>query len=51
MGYPYVITLTDGKTETILSVRDFEYLIEKYMGHDALRFFRLFIKEIDFSDQ
>lgn len=35
-----VITLKDGRCETLFSNRDFEYLIEKYMGYDSVQFFR-----------
>ena len=40
MEYPCVITLLDGKSETILSIKDFEYLIDKYMGFESLKYFR-----------
>lgn len=40
MQYPCVITLKDGKNETLFTVQDFEYLIDKYMGFDAVRYFR-----------
>lgn len=30
----------DGKCECIFSNRDFEYLIEKYIGDDAVRYYR-----------
>lgn len=40
MQYPRVITLIDGKNETLFSVDDLEYLIDKYMGFDALKYFR-----------
>lgn len=36
MQYPRVITLIDGKNETLFSVDDLEYLIDRYMGFDAL---------------
>lgn len=45
MEYPRVITPKDGKNETLMSVRDFEYLIDEYMGFDALRYFRLLREE------
>ena len=38
MPYPLVLTLIDGKNETLFSVRDFEYLMEKYMGYEAVKF-------------
>lgn len=40
MDFPKTITLRDKKTETLLTVQDFEYLVDKYMGFEALRFFR-----------
>lgn len=40
MQYPRVITLIDGKNETLFSVDDLEYLIDRYMGFDALKYFR-----------
>ena len=41
MQYPRVITLIDGKNETLFSVDDLEYLIDKYMGFDTLRQHRI----------
>ena len=32
MQYPRVITLIDGKNETLFSVDDLEYLIDRYWG-------------------
>jgi len=40
MEYPYVIVVND-KPETLFSPRDFEYLLEQNMGHDAVVYFRL----------
>lgn len=42
-----VLYLKDGKTETIFTVRHFEELIEKYMGDDALRYFRELLDECE----
>ena len=42
---PTVISLKDGKVETLFSERDFEYLIDKYMGFDAARYFRELVQE------
>lgn len=39
MEYPYVI-IVNNKPETLFSPRDFEYLLEKTMGHDAVVYFR-----------
>lgn len=47
MTYPCVITLLDGRNETLLSVRDFEYLIDHYMGMDALRYFRSIMEDME----
>lgn len=40
MDYPRTITLRGGKTETMLTVQDFEYLVDSYMSFEALRFLR-----------
>lgn len=45
MQYPRVITLIDGKNETLFSVDDLEYLIDLYMGFDALKYFRALREE------
>ena len=49
MQYPRVITLIDGKNETLFSVDDLEYLIDKYMGFymgfDTLKYFRALREE------
>ena len=37
-----VISLKDGKVETVFTGQDFEYLIEKYMGYDVVKLFRSF---------
>lgn len=50
MEYPRVITLKNGKNETLMSVRDFEYLIDEYMGFDALRYFRSLREEGDTNE-
>lgn len=47
MQYPLVLTLKDGKNETLFSVRDFEYLMEKYMGYEAVKYFRSMKKLAD----
>lgn len=44
---PRVIELKDGKVETLLSERDFTYLIEKYMGYDAANLFRSLMDELE----
>lgn len=44
---PRVIELKDGKVETLLSERDFAYLIEKYMGYEAADIFRCLMDELE----
>lgn len=44
---PTVISLKDGKVETLFGERDFEYLIDKYMGFDAARYFRELIQDYE----
>ena len=39
VDYPYVIVV-NGKPETLFNPRDFEYLLERDMGHDAVEYFR-----------
>lgn len=44
-----VIELLDKKVETLFNRQDFEYLLERYMGHDAVQYFRDMIEEIEDS--
>lgn len=44
-----VIELLDKKVETLFNRQDFEYLLERYMGHEAVQYFRDMIKEIEDS--
>lgn len=44
---PRVIELKGGKVETLLSERDFTYLIEEYMGYDAADIFRNLMEELE----
>lgn len=44
---PRVIELEDGKVKTLLSERDFTYLIEKYMGYEAADYFRELMEELE----
>jgi hypothetical protein len=37
--------MIDEKNETLFTVDDFEYLVEKYMGFDALKYFRTLREE------
>lgn len=34
------VLMIAGKPETIFKARDFEYLVEKYMGYEAAKYFR-----------
>lgn len=36
---PEMLTMSNGRPETILSVRDFEDLVDKYMGMDCANFY------------
>lgn len=44
---PRVISLNDGKVETLFNLQDFEYLLEQYMGYDSVQYFRELIVEKD----
>ena len=44
---PRVIKLNDGKVETLFGERDFEYLIDKHMGFDAVQYFRELISDYE----
>lgn len=44
---PRVIELKDGKVETLLSERDFAYLIEKHIGYEAADVFRGLMEELE----
>lgn len=44
---PRVISLNDGKVETLFNPQDFEYLLERYMGYDSVQYFRELIAEKD----
>ncbi len=44
---PRVMELKDGKLETLFSERDFVYLIENYMGHEAADYFRSIMEELE----
>lgn len=41
-----VLTMPDGKVETIPSPLAFERLVEKYMGSDAAKYYRQQVKEL-----
>ena len=40
-----ICNIQDGKNETLFSVDDLEYLIDRYMGFDALKYFRALREE------
>lgn len=42
-----VIELLDKKVETLFNRQDFEYLLEWYMGYEAVQYFRDLIEEIE----
>lgn len=44
-----VIELLDKKVEALFNRQDFEYLLERYMGHEAVQYFRDMIEEIEDS--
>lgn len=46
---PRVIELLDGKVETLFNRQDFEYLLERYMGYEAVKYLRDVIEEIEDS--
>lgn len=46
---PKVIKLVDEKVETLFNRQDFEYLLDKYMGNEAVQYFRELIEEIEDS--
>lgn len=37
---PHVITLKTGENVTVFGMKDFEFLVEKHLGHEALDYFR-----------
>lgn len=41
-----VIELKDRSVETIFGARDFEYLIDKYMGYESAKCYRQQIEEL-----
>jgi len=50
-----VMTLADGKNHTLLDAKDFQWLIQKYMGFEAERYFETLVQELqeaaDFTQQ
>lgn len=43
---PQMLTLSNGRPETILSPKDFEDLIDKYMGMDCANYYRNQIEQL-----
>lgn len=44
---PRVLKLSDGKIETLFDAKDFEYLIDKYMGYEVVQYFRELMNEVE----
>lgn len=44
---PQVIELKNGKCETLFNERDFAYLIEQHMGHEAAEYFIELMEELE----
>lgn len=44
---PRVLKLSDDKIETLFDATDFEYLIDKYMGYEAVQYFRELMDEVE----
>lgn len=44
---PRVLKLSDDKVETLFDDRDFEWLIDKYMGYEAAQYFRELMNEVE----
>lgn len=44
---PIVLKLSDNKIETLFDAKDFEYLIVKYMGYEAVQYFRELMNEVE----
>lgn len=44
-----VIELLDKKVKTLFNRQDFEYLLEWYMGYEAVQYFRDMLEEIEDS--
>ena len=43
---PQVLTMSNGKPETILSPKDFEDLIDKHMGFDCANYYQNQIEQL-----
>lgn len=44
---PRVLKLSDNKIETLFDAKNFEYLIDKYMGYEAVQYFRELMNEVE----
>ena len=44
---PRVLKLSDDKIEALFDAKDFEYLIDKYMGYEAVQYFRELMNEVE----
>ena len=44
---PRVLKLSDNKIETLFDAKDFEYLIDKDMGYEAVQYFRELMNEVE----
>ena len=44
---PRVLKLSDDKIETLFDAKDFEYLIDKYMGYEVVQYFRELMNEVE----
>lgn len=40
-------TLPENKVETVFDARDFIYLIDRYMGYDAMKYYREIIEDYE----
>lgn len=44
---PRVLKLSDNKIEILFDAKDFEYLMDKYMGYEAVQYFRELMNEVE----
>ena len=47
----HIITLIDGENKTINSHNDFLELVDTYMGFEAMKYFRSFLKEFEILEK
>lgn len=43
---PQMLTMSNGRPETILSPKDFEDLVDKYMGFDSAKYYQQQIENL-----